>query len=113
MRIKEMLAAVLALLCLTGTANAALVTATGTITGLLTGDGGEGIYVTITGISSSTPPHCSAGFLLMPTSAAQYSSTVALLIAVRAQGLPLTVTYDNQNCSSTNAAAFNLYAVNY
>lgn len=113
MRIKIIMVPVLALLCLASTANAALVQATGTITGIITGDGGEGIYVTITGVSSSTPPHCSVGFLLMATGAAQYSTTVAILIAVRAQGLPITVTYDNQNCSSTNPGAFNLYAVNY
>jgi hypothetical protein len=113
MRIKLLMVSALAWLCLASVADATTVTVTGDITRIGTGVGGEGLYVTIGGLTSGDAPFCSAGFLFMPTTAAQYKDTVAIVIAVRAQGAPITVYYDNQNCSSGNPAAFNLISVSY
>ena len=113
MNIKPLKVSALVLLCVGGAVNAATVSAAGNITRIGTGTGGEGLYVTIDALTSSSAPLCSAGVLVMPTSAAQYKETVAIVLAVRAQAAQITVYYDNQNCSAINPGAFNLLAVSY
>lgn len=84
---------------------------TGTITELQTGWFGEGIYITI----SPTPknPVCQDSRIFMPTTAPQYKDNLAMLLIVRDQKIPVSISY-NATCNTPpNGNAYGFVSITW
>jgi hypothetical protein len=74
------------------------ISSTGTITELQTGWFGEGIYITISP-QPKTPVCPQDNRIFMPTTAPQYKDNLAILLILRNQQTPVSISY-NTTCNT-------------